>query len=189
MEEFSKQETKAKIRIVRRFWHRPWVITGLVFIFGMMAGMLTFSILRSGESDGPDPLTEMKGTLYDSRSYDQMKTADNLQFENSLVKTIFAVRYSAKIVEIRVDLSSLYSVKATVEFDFNNFEVLNVRNVSVNDQSSAVSAANYIQMINTGDNKFIIQLYNKNSLSHNIRFAIFQNDIPVYQNSVTVNKE
>jgi hypothetical protein len=118
-----------------------------------------------------------------------MKMADVLQYESPLAKAICNVRYSTKIVEIRVELSSLNPVKATIEFDFNNFEVLNVQNVMVNDQSTALAASNYIQISNVGDNKFIIQLYNKNSLPHYIDFRIYQNESPIYQNSVQVNKE
>jgi hypothetical protein len=131
----------------------------------------------------------MKGTFYDSRSFDNMKTADVLQYESPLAKAVCNVRYSTKIVELRVDLFSLYPVKSTIEFDYNNFYVLNVQNVSVNEQSNAMTAANFIQINNVGENKFIIQLYNKNSLAHNIDFKIYQNDSPIYQNSIQVNKE
>jgi hypothetical protein len=34
-----------------------------------------------------------------------------------------------------------------------------------------------------------VQLLNKNSLQHQIGFKILQNDVPVYQNAVVVNKE
>jgi len=52
-----------------------------------------------------------------------------------------------------------------------------------------MAAANFVQINNVGDNKFIIQLYNKNSLQNNIDFKMYQNDMPIYQNSVAVNKE
>jgi hypothetical protein len=189
MDDITKLEQKPEIRVITPFWNRPWVRFMFVFLFGFCAGLVAFSLLRPGTEAEPVPLGEMKGTLYDSRSYDQMKTADNLYYESAQAKATFAVRYSTKIVEARINVSSLYPVKATMQFDFNNFEVLNVQNVSVNDQSSAVSASNYVQFNNTGDNQFIVQLYNKNSLSQTIGFNIYQNDMPIYQNAVTVNKE
>jgi len=173
----------------QKIWHKPLVKFGFVFLLGAFCGFLVFSFLKTQFSGGDDKTREMKGTLYDSRSYNNMTIADNLIYDSPLAKAICAVRYSTKIVEIRLDLSTLYPVKATLQFDLNNFEVLNVQNVTVNDQSTSMAAANFVQINNVGDNKFIIQLYNKNSLQNNIDFKMYQNDMPIYQNSVAVNKE
>ena len=189
METYKQPPKKAEITIVRSFWSRPSVRFGFTFVLGVFAGFLIFSFLKADLKEPNVPTAEMKGTMYDSRSFDNMKTADVLQYESPLAKAVCNVRYSTKIVELRVELSSLYPVKSSIEFDYNNFTVLNVQNVSVNDQSSAMAAGNFIQINNVGDNKFIFQLYNKNSLPHNIDFKIYQNDSPIYQNSVQVNKE
>ena len=189
METYKQPPGKDEIIIVRNFWSRPAFRFGFTFVLGIFTGFMIFSFLKFDFKGSNSPTTEMKGTFYDSRSFDNMKTADVLQYESPLAKAMYNVRYSPKIVEVRVDLSSLYPVKSTIEFDYNDFTVLNVQNVSVNDQSTAMAASNFIQINNVGDNKFIIQLYNKNSLSHYISFKIYQNDSPIYQNSVQVNKE
>ncbi len=189
MELYKKPAKKTEILIARSFWSRPVVKFGFAFILGVFVGFVMLSFLNADFKGTNAPADEMKGTFYDSRSFDNMKTADVLQYESPLAKAMCNVRYSTKIVEVRVDLSSLYPVKSTLEFDYNNFTVLNVQNVSVNDQSTAMAAGNFIQINNVGDNKFIFQLYNKNSLPHNIDFKIYQNDSPIYQNSVQVNKE
>jgi len=189
MKKYAQQEAKPEIRITTALWHRPQVRYGFYFLMGVFAGFLLFSFLKVDITGSKVQTQDMKGTLYDSRSFDDMKVADNILYESPLARAVFAVRYSTKIVEARIDLSSLYPIKTTVEFDFNNFEVLNVQNVSVNDQTTAMAASNFLQINNVGDNKFIVQLYNKNSLQHNIDFKIYQNDLPLYQNSVTVNKE
>lgn len=189
MEAYQKETKKPELLVRQTLWQRSGWKLGFAFVLGVFAGFLIFSFLKTGVSGGEDKTKEMKGTLYDSRSYDDMTPADNLVYDSPLAKAICAVRYSTKIVEIRVDLSSLYPVKATLQFDFNNFEVLNVQNVVVNDQTTSMAASNYIQINNVGDNKFIIQLYNKNSLQNNIDFKIFQNDMPIFQNTVAVNKE
>jgi len=189
METYKQPPKEAGFLIVRSFWSRPAVRFGFSFVLGVLVGMVIFSFLKVDFKGTGASTKEMKGTLYDSRSFDNMKMADVLQYEGPLGKAVFNVRYSTKTVEIRVDISSLSLVRSTIEFDYNNFNVLNVQNVSVNDQSSAMTGADLIQINNVGDNKFIIQLYNKNSLSHNIDFKIYQNDSPIYQNSVQVNKE
>ena len=189
METYKQPPKRSEILVVRSFWSRPVVKFGFSFVLGVFAGFVLFSFLKADLKGSGSDTSEMKGTFYDSRSFDNMKTADVLQYESGLTKAVCNVRYSTKIVEVRVDLSSLYPVKSTIEFDYNNFNVLNVQNLSVNDQSTAMAAGNFIQINNVGDNKFIFQLYNKNSLPHNIDFKIYQNDSPIYQNSVQVNKE
>jgi len=189
MEKYVKQEPRPEIKLTRGFWRRPAIRFSFVFLLGVFAGFLIFSFLKVDFLGSKVSTDEMKGTLYDSRSYDNMKVADNLLYDSPLARAVFSVRYSTKIVELRIDLSSLYPIKTTVEFDFNNFECLNVQNVNVNNQTTCSAAANFVQINNVGDNKFIIQLYNKNSLQHNIDFKVYQNDMPLYQNSVIVNKE
>ena len=189
MEPYKQPPKKEGISIVHSFWSRSLVRLSFTFVMGIFAGFLIFSFIKADFSESGAPVSGMKGTFYNSSSFDNMKTADVLQYESSVAKGVCNVRYSTKIVEVRVDLSSISPVKSTIEFDYNSFSVLNVQNVSVNDQSTAMAAGNFIQINSVGDNSYIIQLYNKNSLPHNIGFKIFQNDSPIYQNIVQVNKE
>jgi len=117
-----------------------------------------------------------------------MKTAGILDFDSPIVKTMCIVKYSTKLVEMRVDLSSLDAVTAKIEFDPRSVGILNVINVNVNEQTSVYSASSFIRIDNTGDNNFIIQLANKTTLSNNISFKIYQNEFPVYQNAVQINQ-
>ncbi len=189
MEKYQTEKKKPELLVRQKIWHKPGWKMGFAFVLGVFVGFLIFSILKISFTGVEDKTTEMKGTLYDTRSYDNMKMADNLIYDTPLTKAICAVRYSTRIVEIHLDLSSLYPVRATLQFDFNNFEVLNMQNINVNDQTTSMASTNFIQINNVGDNKFIIQLYNKNNLQNNIDFRLYQNDIPIFQNSVAVNKE
>ena len=189
METYKQPPKKAEVYVVRSFLSRNVVRFGFAFVMGIFAGFLIFSFLKIDFKGTNAPESEMKGTFYDTRSSGNMKTADVLQYESSGIRAVCNVRYSTKIVEVRVDLSSTSAVKSTIEFDYNNFQVINIQNVSVNDQSTAMAGGNLIQINNVGDNKYLFQLVNKNNLSHNIDFKIYQNDSPVYQNSIQVNKE
>jgi hypothetical protein len=189
MDSYKQPPRKDEITIKRGFWTKPAVKIGFAFVIGVFAGFMIFSFLVVDFKGDQESASELKGTLYNSGSYDNMKTADVLQYEGPVAKAICNVRYSSRIVEVRVELSSVAPVKTTIDFEYNNFTLLNTQNVSVNDQSSAMAAGNFIQINNVGDNKFIFQLLNKNSLPHNIGFTIYQNDSPIFQNSVQVNKE
>ena len=186
METYKQKEKNPQVKVVQSIWTRPALRFGFIFILGVFVGFLIFAFFKADIKTSKEATPEMKGTLYNSSSFDEMKTADILQYDSPLARAVCNVRYSTKLVEIRVDLSSLYPVRSTLEFDFNNFEVLNVQNVTVNDQTTAMAASNFVQFNNVGDNKFIIQLYNKNRLPHYIDFKIYQNDAPIYQNSVQV---
>jgi hypothetical protein len=189
MDTYKQPPKRTPDVIVRNFLTGSAVRLGLAFALGVFAGLMIFTFIKADFTGSAEDETEMKGTIVNSRSFDSMKTAGVLQFDSPVAKAICNVRYSTQIVEIRLDLSSELPVKTTIEFDFNSFEVLNSQNVSVNDQTTAIAASNFIQINNTGDNKFIFQLRNKNSLPHQLAFKIYQNGFPVYQNAVQVNQE
>ncbi len=188
METYRQPPQKDEI-LVRSFWSRPVIKYSFAFVLGVFTGFLVLSFFKA-DFKTTDPSTrELKGTFLNSGSYDNMRVADVLQFDNPAANASCQVRYSDKIVEIRLDLTSQGPVKATIEFNYGSLQVLNVQNISVNEQTTAMATSNYVQIHNVGSNKFIIQLYNKNSLPQNIDFKIYQFESPIYQNSVQVNKE
>lgn len=189
MEAPVTHQKKEEVRVVRSVWSRPVTRYGFTFLIGLTCGMLILSILDPTFKESPSLTTEMKGTLYDSRSFDKMKVADVLQYESPQARLVVNARYSTGIVEMHIDISSLEMVKAVIDVDLSSFQLLSVQNLSVNDQSSVATGANIVQINNVGDNKYIVYFQNKNSLPHNIRITLSQNDAPIYQNSVQVNKE
>lgn len=187
MEAQTTHKPEPLIRV--SFWNRPAFRYSVIFIAGVFLGFLAFTFLMPARETTRPASEQLKGSFYDSRTFDQMTTADNLFFENPMVKASFDVRYSTSIVEIRVSLSSLYPVQGLIMFDYNSLQPMNVVNLSVNDQSTIMAASNYVQINNAGSNQYVIQLLNKNSLPQQVSIKIVQNDVPIYQNAVTVNKD
>ena len=178
-----------EIKTVRNIWSMQWLKLCLFFFIGFLAGFIIFSSSNGIKKTAKTPIPDKQETVTGSEQIDSLQLADALHYDSPLVKAACKVRYSAKIVEISVDLTSLYPVKSLVEFDVNNLNILNIRHVSVNDQSTIMAAANFVQFNSVGDNKFIILLSNRNMLPHQIDFAISQNDLLIYQNSVSINKD
>jgi hypothetical protein len=175
---------------IRQNWtSKPAFRLALVFVAGYILGMLVFYLIGGSFKKEATNTSEVKGTLYSGESYDQMKVADNLVYDNPAARATIDVRYSTKLVELHLTLSSPSPVKVIIDFNYSDFSVLNVQNISVNPQTAITCGGNFIQIDNTGDNQYICQLYNKNSLPNNINFRIFQNDMVIYQNSVQVNRE
>lgn len=182
--------TKKPEPLVRpSFWNMPSFRYSVIFIAGVFLGFLAFTFLMPKGDDARPPAVQVKGSLYDTRSFDQMKRADNLVFENAMVKVNVDVRYSTSIVEARITFSSLYPVQGVLLFDYNALQVMNVMNVSVNDQSTIQASSNFVQINNSGNNQYVVQLLNKNSLPQQLSFKVLQNDVPIYQNAVTINRE
>ena len=189
MESYKHPPVKEKPLFVQSFWSRPVTRYGFAFLAGVFTGFMIFTLIKADFKGSRTATDETKGVVYDSRSFENMKTADIIRYESSLAKAVCDFRYSPKVVELRLDISLTELVKAIINFNYSSFEVLNIVNVSMNEQTTAMAGSNVIHIDNIGDNKFIIRLANKTSLPNNIDFKIFQNDFPVYQNSVLVNKE
>lgn len=185
----SQVQHKPEPLLRTTIWNKPAFRYSIVFIAGVFLGFLAFSIIMPASKNTKTPAFQLKGAMYDSRTFDQMTTADVLVFENPMVKASFNVKYSRSVVEARITLSSLYPVQGVLLFDYNSLQVMNVLNVSVNDQSSISASSNFVQINNSGNNQYVVQLVNKNNLPHQINIKIMQNEAPIYQNAVTVNKE
>ncbi|TSA28323.1 MAG: hypothetical protein D4R67_04050 [Bacteroidetes bacterium] len=171
------------------FYQRSWARYSFFFLVGVVAGIVLMYLAGNTKSSQFLSDEDARGTIYNSSSFDKMKPADVIYVDNPTLKTAINVRYSTQVVEARMDLSTLFPVKVMVEFSYNDFRVLNLQNLTGNDQSTTLSASNYIQIENVGDNKYIIQWLNRNSLPHQISFRFYQNDMVVYSNAITVNKE
>ncbi len=189
MEGNKQSPKKDNVRLVQGFLTRPIVKFGFTFVIGVFMGFMIFSFLKTDFTGTPVQTDQMKGTFYDTKSAGSIKTADVLQYDSPVATALIKVRYSTKMVEITAELNSSEPVKCNIQFAYSNFEVLNIQNVSMNNQTTAMAAGNFIQISNMGENKFLIFLTNKNTLQNNIDFKILLNDSPIYQNSVQVNKD
>ncbi|MEI6681406.1 MAG: hypothetical protein WCO44_02200 [Bacteroidota bacterium] len=165
-----------------------WFKLCLFFLGGFLAGFILFRLLGKGNEDPAIHLPDKQELSAGVPLHDSLTVADLLRYDTPLAKATIKVLYSPKVAEIRIDLSSLYPVKSLVEFDVNSLSLLNLQHTSVNDQSTSMTSANFVQFNSVGDNKYIILLSNKNALPHKVDFTISQNDVTIYHNSVEINK-
>jgi hypothetical protein len=189
METHVHQPEKFEVKIVRPFWSRLWVRLCIIFFLGFLAGSLVFNSFKKDKQDNKVLNSDQPGAVAGLQTADTIRIAEPLHYDSPMTKAVYKVRYSPKIVEIRVELSSLYPVKSMIEFDVNNLVILDVQHITVNDQSGSVIAANFIQFNSVGDNKYTILLSNKNSLPHAIDFSLFQNEVAIFRNPVRINND
>jgi hypothetical protein len=189
MENFNPSpEISFSERLQRIFFSNGFKI-GFAFVLGIFLGIFLLTLIGQGTSHKNLKKQDIAGTMWDSRSYDEMKTADNIMYESPMAKATFNVKYSSKLVEMHIDINSMYPVKLAINFDPNAFITFNVQNINMSTQSTALSSYSYVEINNVGTNSFVVLLYNKNSLPNKINFTLVQNEMPLYSNSVTVNKD
>ena len=176
------------LNFVQDFWQRPVFRFSLVLLAGVFIGFFLFSILKTDMFQFKSDQDQLKGTLVNPRSFEEMKVADILQFNNQEVNAVCNARYSANSVEIHLQLSSDQLIKTVFEFNNDYFSVFNIQPVKVNNQSSTLVGYNSIVINNIGENNYIILLYNKKNYSQNIYFSIFQNELQLFRNAISINK-
>jgi hypothetical protein len=183
----KKQTSSPSFGLAQDFWLQPLFKYSYMFAGGFLVGFLIFSFFKSDFTLSSKNTDGMKGTMLQSAPFDELKVADLLLFDDPRVKAVCNVRYSNEIVEIHLDISSGEATKTFLEFDPSHFRILNFQAVQVNEVSNALTGGNSIMINNTGDNKYIIQLLNKSTLSHPILIRILQEDQQLFQNSVKIN--
>lgn len=171
------------------FPRRLWVQYTFFFLIGAIVGALIGMLVVPMSPVESVTSEEIRGTLYSSGSYDKMKPADAIFFDQPNLRAAVQVRYSTQLVEARMNLSSREHVKLVVEFSYSDFRVLNVQNLTGGDQSTILSASNVVQIDNLGESEYVVQWSNLNRLPHQLVFRFYQNDVPFYTNSVQVNQE
>ncbi len=188
MEAHIHHPEQLEVKVVRKVWKMTWFKFCLVFLFGILAGFILFNLVKKGDEVPGIHLPDKQEISAGVPLHDSLTVAGHLHYDTPLAKATVKVLYSPKVAEIRIDLSSLYPVKSLVEFDVNSLSLLNLQHTSVNDQSTSMTAANFVQFNSIGDNKYIILLSNKNALPHKVDFTLSQNDVTIYHNSVEINK-
>ncbi|MHC1706508.1 MAG: anti-sigma factor [Bacteroidales bacterium] len=183
----SQEKKSLGLRFVQDFWHRPAFKLSYIFIAGVVTGFLVLTILKIDFTSSVKK-DNLKGTFSSPRSFENLKVAEALQFENSQVKAVCNVRYSQNFVEIHLELTSENMLTSIFEFNTENFSVYNIQPLLVNVQSSSLIASNSVNLNTIGNNKYVIQLYNKKPHSNDIVFRLVQEGQQIYQNTVTINK-
>jgi hypothetical protein len=189
MEKNTSQTESLEIKVVQSIWTMWWFRLSLVFLLGFLSGLILFSSLRGCKKDSEISIPGKQAVLSDMQDGDSLRAGDVLRYDSPLAKAACKVRYSSKIVEVRVELSSLYPVKSVLEFDINNLAILEVKHVSLNDESTSIYAANFVQFNSVGENIYVIRLSNKNTLPHKLDFTISQNEVTIFKNAVQINSD
>jgi hypothetical protein len=187
-EQYAPRPAKLGPRIVLSFWERPAYKMGLVFVTGVLTGLLLLAFLGNELNLSTSNKHRLKGTFYDIHSSGKVKSAKSIRFQGPESTATCDVIYTDSIIEMYVDLYSSSPIKSLLIFNREDFELLNIENNGLNDQFTFSVSPKYLQLNSQGENRLIVQLYNKNHQAHFINFRIYQKELPLYQNSITLNK-
>jgi|GEM_PF-1865693 hypothetical protein len=173
---------------IQEAWQRPVFKFGFVFVAGLFLGFFVFSYFKTDMFQAARDTEKMKGTLTSPRSFEELKVADILTFENQQVKAVCNARYSPEFVEIHLDLTADQMITSILEFEINDFSLYNIQPLQVNHQSTTLVASNSLNINAIGSNTYKILLYNKKTHTQEIGFRLVQNGQEIYRNSITVNQ-
>ncbi len=169
-------------------WKRQWFRSGFIFILGALAGFFLFMVVKPEVNRQQGKSGAWSGTMTKPRSFNEMKVADVLLFQDQDVKAACNARYSEERVEIHLEVTSAQRVTSILEFDVSSFGINTIEPVTTNNQSSTLMAANSINLNTVGVNRYIIYLYNKKAYSEDIGFRMMREDQMLYNNVIRINR-
>lgn len=185
----QKRKSPTERLVIAPSWKRQYSYYSLIFVSGMLFGFLAFFFLMP--DGGSDFLSDGQatGTMYDSRSFDQMKVADNLLVELTGIRASIDVRYSTGIVEARINITSNEELSCLLSFNPDELQPINVTSAEPTGGSDFSASYNMVRITCEGQNQYLVRLVNKNSLPHQIGIRLVRNEMTLYQNSVTINNK
>ena len=99
------------------------------------------------------------------------------------------VEYSADIVRVNLDLSSVHEVNSTLGFGGHHFSELNIQQAGINEQSSTTVSGNKIRITNSGRNHYSFQFDQRKFNSEVVELEILKSDSLLFQRSVQLTKK
>ena len=188
MESSQKQATEYN-KNHGSWFRQAWIRYLFFFLIGMGGGALLVYLVAPAALNTEVNEDQVRGTIYNSTSFDQMRPADPIVVDQPNLKAGIQVRYASQMVEARIEINTSGPVKLLVGFSPTDFRVMRVLNMTAGNQSGTLSSRNYVQIDNIGEGNYIVQWANLNRVPHDITFRFLEQDMPVYTNTVTVNKE
>ena len=166
------------------FFEDEWLRLGVTFVGGLVGALLLLNVLKTGVGDNSIDSTNLSGTLSDQNVSKGIKTAGTMSFSSHEINGSCTVEYSADIVRINLDLSSVREVNSTLGFGGYHLSELNIQQAGINEQSSTTVSGNKIRITNSGRNHYSFQMDQRKSKSDIVELEILQSDSLLFQKSV-----
>jgi hypothetical protein len=160
----------------------------LVFVAGMLAGMLIFSLFESGDERSPLNTDRLTGTMTDTGTPADWTSAGTLQLVDAAFKGTCQSRYNESLVEMYLTIASPNAIETSFEFSTDDFELETVITGQLAAGTNIATLDGNVLIRSSGDNQLSIRLRNLNNRAHNVLLKITQNGNRIYQGSIAINQ-
>jgi len=186
LDEIHRSEAKGAQRRRGNIWEKLAPTTGwriaYAFVMGIIIGFLLFSPIFKPKQ-ASDILDQEVGTIYDMES----KVAFTLPINITGVTADVSAHYLANdFIKIAVELNSVKQIKTKFSYNKNNFEIWNLRIAKEHAECNIISGYNYVEIINTGENSYIVLLKKLNDLEDEIKLEMFSFEGLLYEDRLQI---
>ncbi|MCX6152475.1 MAG: hypothetical protein NTX22_18260 [Ignavibacteriales bacterium] len=185
----KKFESRKKIKFQSFlfYFNSPKVRYVGSFALGAIACFIVLSLVYKNTSgDISSTGSGLSGTMGSIETYGDFKEADYVSIDIPEVKATFNSQFLADRVIAKLKIASTEEVKINLGFNQDKLKLYALKPLIQNNDSRIVSAKNLVQIVNKGDNSFLI-LFNSNQLQEKISIKIFADSKEIYQNLINTH--
>lgn len=130
---------------------------------------------------------EAAGTMTNFETYGNFKKGNEISTENSAFRANITSQYSADMIMVQVEVSSPEEIKMEFNIRGSNLSLYGNKILTRNNVGQIISTLDYVQIINKGDNKYLLLFKNEKRNNERINIQVFSGSQLVFDNSLTTN--
>ncbi|MDZ7291755.1 MAG: hypothetical protein ONB44_16085 [candidate division KSB1 bacterium] len=167
----------------------PQLKYAYAFAFGLMAGVCIYALLSSTSNQQASlDMRDLTGTMIWREATGKFERADSATADLDIGHASILVQYAASSVIAELNINTSQEVKAQLEFEENDlgFSAISMLNketipaLSVNENS--------VQLINRGNNNYVIAFKDKAPIPSLLRFRLFAAGALLYEKNLRTAK-
>nr|NQU91249.1 hypothetical protein [Bacteroidota bacterium] len=184
MSEQNSHEKAMRISRMERLTPNRNLMTGIVFLVGIVLGMIIMLIADTFFSDEKISDKALKGSMY---NFNNANTS-NLDVNTDAVKAKITAGYlEENFLQAVVDVESGEAINMKFEFNPADFSVSMLKPIDYNQGSSIAGGSGFVNITNNGTNKYMFLLKGHNRLRDNLDIKIFSEGRIIYGNTLIVS--
>jgi len=161
--------------LAKLFPNTGWNVA-YALVLGIIIGFFVFSPVLRPKTDTFN-IDEI-GTLYDVNAQHAFNLPINLEDVNAEINVH---NLSEDFVQIVVQMSSEENAKMRFSFNKSSISIWSFRPLSQNMDCKVLTGYNSLEIMNTGDNTYIILLKMLSELEEQVKVEVFSNDAHLYE--------
>ena len=184
MKEQNTHEKAMKISRMERLVPNRNLMTGIVFLVGVVIGMLIAVLAESFYSTEKVDYDFLQGSMYNFNT----PNTTNLDVDVENVKVDISAGFlEENFLQTIVEVKSGEDINLKFEFNPGDFSVALLKPITYGQGSNISGGSGFVNIANKGSNKYVFLLKGHNRLSDQIDVKIYQEGRIIYGNTLLVS--